>query len=93
MLPFHRLSNSEREDLLEILVGLPKNPYHDYSDFADSVQDLVDQGAVPRFFIELCREIREERRAEKTYAHLIANMPVDQDAMPRSLACFSSSAV
>jgi hypothetical protein len=34
MLPIH---------LLETLAGLPKNPYRDYSDFANSVQDLVDQ--------------------------------------------------
>ncbi|MGW3238841.1 taurine catabolism dioxygenase TauD [Streptomyces olivaceus] len=79
MEPFYTFSDTDRDSLRELLKGLPKNPYDDVVAFDAATADLVDSGAVPAYFVEVCDRIREERAAGGSQAHVLRNCPLDED--------------
>jgi L-asparagine oxygenase len=78
MRPSYVLSDIERDELFEVLKSVYKNPYEDYSGFSRAVTDITSRGDVPTFFADACDQIRKEREAGISDAHVLRNCPIDE---------------
>ncbi|MFD0887017.1 hypothetical protein ACFQ08_20925 [Streptosporangium algeriense] len=79
MRPIYSLSDAEYDELYRVLDGVGKHPYEDYPAFSRAVRDLIDQGRVPRFFVEAVSRIRSERESGVSQAHVLRNVPIDAE--------------
>jgi hypothetical protein len=79
MKPIYALSALEYDELKDCLSGVDKNPYDDYEAFSDAVGDLIDRKEVPAFFADVCAEITGERESGKSDAHVLRNVPIDDE--------------
>src|SRR5688572_12656448 len=78
MKPLYTFSDAERAALLETLNLVKQNPYRDYLGFMMSVASLIEVKVVPMFFNNVCKEIKKQRDAGVTHAHVLRNCPIDQ---------------
>ncbi|WP_133649095.1 TauD/TfdA family dioxygenase [Paraburkholderia flava] len=72
-------SDEEKDALFEVLCSVKESPYKDYFAFHRSIGALTANHKVPDFFLNLCEQIRVDRSKEKRYAHLLRNVPLDED--------------
>lgn len=78
MRPSYVLSDVERDELREVLKSVYKNPYEDYATFTKAVTDITARGEVPTFLVNACDQIRKEREAGTSDAHVLRNCPIDE---------------
>jgi L-asparagine oxygenase len=71
-------SNEQNNVIYNILCGVKENPYEDYFRFSKDVRSVAVKQKVPDFLINVCDQIRVERREEKRHAHLLRNVPLDK---------------
>lgn len=79
MKPLYTFSGTERTALHDALSQVQENPYQDYPAFMRSIGTLFDVQAVPAFFTEACAEIRRQREAGTSHAHVLRNCPIDPE--------------
>jgi L-asparagine oxygenase len=77
--PFVTFSNEQRDVLEAVLNQVKCSPYQDYKSFANAVRDNVENGKLPDFFHNVCKDLVKERRQYKRYAHLLRNCPIDKE--------------
>jgi len=77
--PLHELSDDEYDDLFDCLSGVDKDPYVDYLAFSAAVRDLIDRDEVPKFFVQVCSKISDERVSGESDAHVLRNCPIDRE--------------
>ncbi len=79
MKPTYVLTDDESDELHGVLGDIDKDPYQDHDAFAQAVDDLLDRGDVPKFFLDVCAEIRAEREAGMSDVHVLRNCPIDAE--------------
>lgn len=77
MKAIYTFATFERDQLTAELAALSVSPYQDYEKFRAAIGELAERGAVPAAFLDACAEIKRQREAKETYAHLVSNCPLD----------------
>lgn len=81
MEPIYTFDLTDRETLKERLLDLNSDPYKDYEAFQEAVAGLLSSGDIPQPFLNALQTVKDDRANATTYAHVIANCPVD-DKIP-----------
>jgi hypothetical protein len=79
MKSIYRFADEDRYAVELMFSGLPANPYTDYESFHRTVRELIDREAFPASFVEACHQVKRQRVQAVTYAHVLANCPLDGD--------------
>jgi len=77
--PLHTLAADEYDDLFDCLSAVDKDPYVDYPAFSAAVHDLIDRNQVPKFFVQVCGRINNERMSGESDIHVLRNCPIDRE--------------
>lgn len=79
MKAYHVFSEEQHKELCAALSDLSAiSPYVDYSAFQARMIRNVEEGVLPKFFLDLCERIRADR-AHGRHVHVLKNCPVDTD--------------
>lgn len=82
MTPFYEFSNIEKEELCVAFRQLKSNPYSSYVDFKFEIKNMIENRITPKFFIDICKNIKKEREEGVYQAHVLRNCPRDEN-LPR----------
>lgn len=77
--PFYIFTDKEQKEFLKCLENININPYKDYLNFRFFCSQLISENQVPKFSIDVCKKILNERKNNKIYVHLLRNCPIDKD--------------
>jgi len=79
MKEFYSFTDEERVSIENALVDVSKiSPYDNEKLLQDEIQKIIDNKSLPDFFINLCNEIKKERKNNRR-THVIKNCPIEYD--------------
>ncbi|MGJ0576996.1 TauD/TfdA family dioxygenase [Xenorhabdus bovienii] len=78
MVSIYEFDRLENGTLFNILNLIKYNPYRDYINFKREINSLVFSEKLPARFIEVCNNIKNERRLNGINAQLLRNLPIDK---------------
>ncbi|MBD8513640.1 TauD/TfdA family dioxygenase [Photobacterium sp. WH77] len=77
MKPFYIFSDNEKKILFDLLNKISVSPYDSYSEFKNKIQSMVRNGCIPWFYVDICKNILEERKNGICEVHVLRNCPID----------------